>query len=254
MKFPKNFFSVILIGGKGSRFSKINETPKQLIRLNKRSLLENLIISFVKNGINNFVLPLGYKQNFFKKFFNNKKKIYNKKIKIFTDKDKFDNIDERYINVVLFDAGKKSSKLLRIKKSIKFFNSENFLVTYGDGISDIKIKKYLKINQENKKAIIACKYVNSQYGHLRISNKRIIEFKEKPIMKEPINIGYYFFSKKIFEKFYNNKFELEKQFIQKLIDNNEIISYIHRGFFFNIDRKIDLYRIKEKYKKIIYRL
>jgi glucose-1-phosphate cytidylyltransferase len=254
MTFEKNFFAVILIGGMGSRFSKINELPKQMIRLNKRSLLENLIISFIKNGINNFVLPLGYKQNFFKKFFNNKKKIYNKKIKIYTDKDKLDNFDKSFVNIVLFDAGKKSSKLSRIKKSLKFFNSEIFLVTYGDGIADIKLKKYIKINEQNKKAIVACKYVNSQYGHLRIRNNRIIEFKEKPTMKEPINIGYYLFSKKIFNKFYNNKFELEKQFIQKLIDHNKIISYIHKGFFFNIDKKIDLYRIKEKYKKIIYKL
>ena len=74
MEFSKNFFAVILIGGMGSRFSKINESPKQLIKLNKRSLLENLIISLVKNGINNFALPLGYKQNFFKKFFKKKKK------------------------------------------------------------------------------------------------------------------------------------------------------------------------------------
>ena len=65
MKYPKNFFSILLIGGMGTRFSKINEAPKQLIKLNKRSLLENLIISFVKNGINNLVLPLGYKRNFF---------------------------------------------------------------------------------------------------------------------------------------------------------------------------------------------
>ncbi len=74
MKFSKNFFSIILIGGMGTRFSRINEAPKQLIKLNKRSLLENLIISFVKNGINNFVLPLGYKKNFFSNFFKKKKR------------------------------------------------------------------------------------------------------------------------------------------------------------------------------------
>ena len=54
MKYSNNFFSIILIGGMGSRFSKINEAPKQLIKINKRSLLENLIISFINNGINNF--------------------------------------------------------------------------------------------------------------------------------------------------------------------------------------------------------
>ena len=256
MEFSKNFFAVLLIGGMGSRFSKINESPKQLIKLNKRSLLENLIISFVKNGINNFVLPLGYKENFFKKFFKKKKKIYNKQTKIFIVKNKLNEnfFDKKYINIVLFDAGKKTSKLSRINKSIKFFNSQNFLVSYGDGIADIKLKRYIKIYKQYKKAIIAGKYINSQYGHLRIVNKKLHEFKEKPIMKEPINIGYYFFSKKLFKKYYNNKYELEKKFIQKLIENNEIVTYIHKGFFFNIDSKIDLVRIKKKYKNILFKL
>ena len=74
MSFSKNFFAVILIGGLGSRFSNINETPKQLIRINKRSILENLIITFVKSGITNFILPLGYKKFFFTNFFKKKKK------------------------------------------------------------------------------------------------------------------------------------------------------------------------------------
>ena len=135
MKYPKNFFSILLIGGMGTRFSKINEAPKQLIKLNKRSLLENLIISFVKNGINNFVLPLGYKRNFFLNFFKIKNKILDRNVVIFKNKSPYE-FNKKNINIVLFDAGKNSSKLLRIKKSIKFFNSENFIVTYGDGIAD----------------------------------------------------------------------------------------------------------------------
>ena len=81
MKFSNNFFTIILIGGMGTRFSKINEAPKQLIKINKKSLLENLIISFVKNGINNFVLPLGHKKKFFINFFKKKKKFLTKMLK-----------------------------------------------------------------------------------------------------------------------------------------------------------------------------
>ena len=98
MKFSNNFFAIILIGGMGTRFSKINEPPKQLIKLNKRSLLENLIISFVRSGINNFVLPMGYKKNFFQNFLKKKKKILNKNIKIF--KGKVNKVDRENINIV----------------------------------------------------------------------------------------------------------------------------------------------------------
>ena len=74
MKFEKNFFAIILVGGLGSRFSRINESPKQLIKLNKRSLLENQLIFYTKNNIKNFIFPLGYKNKFFINFFKNKKK------------------------------------------------------------------------------------------------------------------------------------------------------------------------------------
>jgi glucose-1-phosphate cytidylyltransferase len=252
MKFSNNFFTIILIGGMGTRFSKINEAPKQLIKLNKKSLLENLIISFVKNGINNFVLPLGHKKKFFINFFKKKKKIFNKNVKIYENKPI--KLNQKNINIVLFDAGKNSSKLQRIKKSINFFESENFMFTYGDGIADINLKPYIKIYNKHRKAIIATKYVNSQYGHLKINKEKILAFNEKPIMKEPINIGYYLFSKKLFNHFYKGNFELENQFIKKLINKNKIVTYTHKGFFFNIDRKIDLINIKKKYKKILFRL
>ena len=252
MKISNNFFVIILIGGKGTRYSKINEEPKQLIKINKKSLLENLIISFVNNGIKNFVFPLGYKKDYFKKFFDKKKTILNRKIKVFNNKLK--KIDRQNINILLFDAGKKSSKLLRIKKSIKFFNSEEFIVTYGDGIADINFKKYIKIYEKNHKAIITSKYINSQYGHLKLSKSKIMKFQEKPIMTDPINIGYYFFTKKLFNKYYNARHELEDRFIKKLITNNHIINHVHKGFFFNIDRKEDLEIIKKKYKKLLFKL
>ena len=252
MKFNTDFFAIILIGGMGSRFSKLNEAPKQLIKLNKRSLLENLLISFIKNGISNFVLPMGYKQRFFINFFKKKKKILNKKIKIYGSKAK--KYDKNTINIILFDAGKTTSKLSRIKKSLAFFNSETFVVTYGDGIADIKLNQYLKLHKKHKKSIIASKYINSQYGHLKIYKKKVVKFAEKPIMSDPINIGYYFFTKKLFNNFFNVNYELENKFMNRLIRKNKIITYIHKGFFFNIDRKIDLINIKKRYKKILFKL
>ena len=74
MQIGKNFTAIILVGGRGSRFSKINEPPKQLIMLNKRSLLENQMKYFCKYNINNFIFPLGNKKSYFYKFFKNKKK------------------------------------------------------------------------------------------------------------------------------------------------------------------------------------
>ena len=249
MIFNKNIFAIILIGGMGSRFSKINEPPKQLIKLNKKSLIENQLTYFINSNIKNFIFPLGYKKKYFIDFFK-KKKIINKfKLKIHYDK--INNLDENKVNILLFDAGKKSSKLKRIKDSIEYFKNKYFLVTYGDGIANINFYKYVKMFEKNKKAIVASKCVNSQYGHFKIKENKIISFKEKPILDDPINIGYYFFTRDIFNNFYKKNFELEDKFMRSLIKNKKIITYNHNGFFFNIDRKKDLDYIKKNYKKLI---
>ena len=252
MKLQENFYAIILIGGMGSRFSKINQPPKQLIKLNKRSLLENLIISFVKNGINNFVFPLGYKKKYFIDFLKRKKKIFKKKVVLHRSTNKEINVNN--INIFLFDAGIRSSKLLRIKQSLRYINEENFFVTYGDGIANIELNKYLKIFKKKNKAIIASKYINSQYGHFKTIRGKLLKFEEKPILKNPINIGYYFFTKEIFKNFYKDNYELENQFINKMIKDDKLFIFTHKGFFFNIDRKIDLINIKKNYKKILLKL
>ena len=65
---------VLLIGGKGTRYSKLDEPPKQLIKIHKNTLIENLIIQMKDNGIDDFIFPLGYKKNYFYNFFLKKKK------------------------------------------------------------------------------------------------------------------------------------------------------------------------------------
>jgi glucose-1-phosphate cytidylyltransferase len=252
MVIDKNLSVIILIGGRGSRFSKINEAPKQLIILNKKSLLENQMKCFIRYNVRNFILPLGYKSSYFLNFFKKKKTINNFKIKV--HHNKFDKIDKNKINILLFNGGKNTSKLKRIKNSLKFIENNNFFVTYGDGIGNINLKNYFQLFNKYKKAIVACRNIKSQFGHLKIREKKILSFDEKPILKDPINIGYYFFSKEIFNKYYKDNYELEGKFVKSLIRNKKIIAYNHKGFFFNIDRKIDLDNIKTKYRKLILTL
>ena len=68
---------ILLLGGMGSRYSSVNEPPKQLIKIFKRTLIENIIINLKKGGIKNFILPLGYKKKYFYDFFKKKKKNWN---------------------------------------------------------------------------------------------------------------------------------------------------------------------------------
>ena len=240
--------SVILVGGVGSRFSKIDEHPKQLAKINNEIIIIKIIKQLNKYGIKYFILPLGYKKEFFIRFFNSKKNI--KKFNFNIVKN-FNEIKEHKININCFNAGKQTSKLDRILKSINKIKSNNFLVTYGDGIANINIKKLISHffkDKERKIYLTSCKK-RSQYGHLKTNNKNFIKtFYEKPILKDPVNIGYYIFNKMIFNKNYNYKLELESNFIPKLIKKKLLKNYLHNGYFFSIDDKKDVVKAEKFFK------
>ena len=239
---------ILLLGGKGSRFSKLDQYPKQLVKLNKYNLLTNIFLYYKKFNINYFILPLGYKSNFFLKFIKNKKYIKKFKINFIINKD--DKIKKNSINLKIFNSNKNSTKAERIYKSLVFIDKDFFMVTYGDGLANINIKKQLIFFNKIKKNIITTFKIKSQYGHVKSFMSKVISFQEKPLLKLPINIGYYIFKKKDFLKNYKKNKELENYILPKLSKKNQLRSFQHRGFFFNIDNNKDLIDAKNKYKHI----
>ena len=152
----KSISVVILIGGSGSRFSSIKETPKQLSKLNDNYILMHIINNFKKYGLNHFVFPLGFKKKFFEKFFYSKKNILKYKFNILKKNFKKKDLNSNKINISLFDAGKNTNKLSRIFKSFNYLINDDFLVAYGDDLTNINLnrifKKYFKNNK--KKALV----------------------------------------------------------------------------------------------------
>jgi len=246
MKAIKNKTLIILLGGKGTRFSDLKSSPKQLLQLNKHNILMNIILNYKKFKINNFILPLGHKSEYFKKYFN--KKIL-KKYKInLLNKDKF-NIKPNLLNLFMFNAGKNSTKIQRILKSTKFINYKYFFVTYGDGVADINLSRVENIFIKKKLNSILCvKKINSNFGHLNIKNNYVKKFEEKPLLQNPINIGYYMFDKEFFKSQAPNFKSLEINFLPHLANKKILISHEHKGFFFKFDSKNDLINFKTKGK------
>tara|TARA_S200000501_G_scaffold53904_1_gene44045 strand:- start:157 stop:669 length:513 start_codon:yes stop_codon:yes gene_type:complete len=145
MKINTSTTSVILlVGGSGTRFSSLNERPKQLSKLNNDYILMHIIKNLNKHGLNHFILPLGYKINFFKKFFNSKKNIKKYKFNLLSKNFKNFNLKKNRINISLFDAGKNTNKMKRVIKSLKYIINNDLLIVYGDDLSNIKIKEVFK--------------------------------------------------------------------------------------------------------------
>ena len=170
----KSYFSnipiVILAGGKGERFVNKKNLPKQLIKISKNTILMEIINYYKKSGFNFFILPLGEKKFFFLKYFYDKKNIHKYNLNII---QKLSQLKKEKINILLFDSGKNSSKILRIKKSIKYLDGSYEIagVAYGDVYANINLNKQLKIMKKNNvDAILASYNEKSPFGHLQIDN------------------------------------------------------------------------------------
>ncbi len=248
----KSISVIILVGGSGSRFSSIKEAPKQLSKLNNQYILMHIINNFKKYGLNHFIFPLGFKKKFFRKFFYSNKNIVKYKFNILKKNFKKNDLNNNKINISLFDAGENTNKLLRIYKSFNYLISDDFLVSYGDDLTNINlnqiIKKYYK--SKKKKAIVTIYKKNSQYGHVITNKKGIIKkFLEKPPYENLINIGNYFFSKNLIKKFRKSNHELESNFLPILVKNKLLVSHEHKGYFYSINDRKELLIAQKKLKK-----
>ena len=244
---------VILVGGTGSRFSEINEPPKQLSKLNKNIILINILNNFKKFGFNHFIFPLGAKKDFFIKFFNAKKNIKKYNFNLLRKKFKKKEIKADKLNISLFNAGENTKKINRIEKSFNYTNNQDLFVTYGDDLADVNMKEILKkyLSSNKKKVVVTIFKKKSQYGHLLVNKNGLVKkFIEKPPHQYPINIGFYLLPKNLFKKYNKKNFELENNFLPILTKLKLLTSYEHKGYFYSINDKKELINAKKNLKNL----
>jgi glucose-1-phosphate cytidylyltransferase len=131
---------------------------------------------------------------------------------------------------------------LRIKKlKFLFSKKENFFLTYGDGVSDIDLKKLLSFHLKHKKiATLTAVHPPARFGELKIKNSKIIEFNEKPQLTGGwINGGFFIFNYKIFNVLSNKNIMLEREPIQKIISKKNAMAFKHNGFWMCMDTARD---------------
>ncbi len=205
---------VILAGGYGTRLAEETKLkPKPLVKIGNRPIIWHILKIYSYYGINEFIICLGYKGNLIKKELNKFKKKENWNIK--------------YVN-----TGLKTLTGGRIKRIKNFvFKDKNFCLSYGDGLSDVNIRKLIKFHEKRNKivSLTAVKYKNPK-GVLKIDeNFYVRNIKEKP--EEYINGGFFVLSRKVFKYLKNDKSIFEKDCLPKLTVLNQILAFKHKGFW-----------------------
>lgn len=245
--------TIILCGGVGTRLKEETEyKPKPMVFIGNQPILWHIMKIYSHYGFNEFILALGYKANYVKDFFLNQKAFTtdftldtaNHKSKFYLNKR--ENIDNFKITFV--DTGVETLPGERILKCKKYIpeTDKYFMVTYGDGVTDLPIDKLVDYHKKTKKiGVISGVHPRSKFGLVKIDgNNNVKKFVEKPILSDWVNGGYMVFKREFFNYLKPN--ELEHPALQRLADTNQLSLYKHDKFWF----AIDTYKEMEELNKI----
>ena len=212
---------VLLAGGFGTRMSEYTKTiPKPMININGRPLLLYIMKHYAKYGYKDFYIALGYRGEIIKKFFNKK----------FFD-----------WNINLIETGQNTMTGGRLKRLKKHIGKETFMMTYGDGLSDINLKKLLEFHKKNKKLVtLTAVRPPARFGVIKFKGQLVSYFKEKAKLDEGwINGGFFVMEPEFFKFIKNDNTFLEREPLEQVTKKKQLVAFRHNGFWQCVDTKRD---------------
>ena len=227
---------ILLCGGYGTRLGEETQLkPKPMVEIGGKPILWHIMRIFEKHNMQDFHLALGYKADFIKDYFLKYNSLNNDfSVNLKSGKIKFNDIIEENWNINLTDTGLNTmtgGRLLRLKESLK--NEETFMLTYGDGVSNVDLTRLLKFHKSHGKiATVTAVRPPVRFGELIINDNKVEEFAEKPQAgKGWINGGFFVFNKEIFNYIENDSIMIEREPLEKLSKIGELMAYKHDDFW-----------------------
>ena len=243
---------LILAGGFGTRISE--ETylkPKPMVEVGGKPILWHIMKIYSTYGFNDFVILLGYKGYYIKEYFANYF-LHQSDITIDlkTNKMEVHNNNSEPWKVTLIDTGLNTMTGGRIKRAKKYVGNETFMLTYGDGVGDINIKKLLKFHNSHNGAItITSAQPDGRFGALNIgNNNQVLSFTEKPKGDGNwINAGFFVCEPEVLDYIDNeNDSIFEQEPLRNLAKDGKMFTYKHKGFW----KPMDTLRDKRELEKL----
>ena len=222
---------VILAGGLGTRISEYTKTvPKPMIKINNKPIIFHIMKHYSNYGFKDFYIAAGYKKKIIKDYF--KKKFYDWKV-----------------NVI--DTGQKTMTGGRLKRLKKIFKDETFLLTYGDGLSNINLSKLINFHKKNKSMVtMTAVRPPARFGAIKIKGSRVTYFKEKSKMDEGwINGGFFVVESKFLKYIKSDKTFLEREPLEKITKSRKLSAFKHQGYWQCVDTIRDLERARKLLSK-----
>jgi len=234
---------IILAGGYGTRLSEHTDIiPKPMVNIGGKPILWHIMKSYAHFGHKDFNLALGYKAEVIKEYFLNYRSL-NSDFSVNLSNGEvnphvIEDIDWR---VTLINTGIDSMTGGRVKRMKSYINNETFMLTYGDGVSNIDIDALLKFHKSHGKMVtISAVRPNARFGELQITENKVIAFEEKPQTSQGwINGGYFVIEPEFFELIEGDATILEREPLEKAAAAGELMAFHHDGFWQCMDTKRD---------------
>jgi glucose-1-phosphate cytidylyltransferase len=242
---------LLLAGGYGTRLSEETDIkPKPMVEIGGKPILWHIMKLYSHYGFNDFVILLGYKGYYIKEYFANYF-LHQSDIAIDIQSGKMEvlNNSSEPWKVTLIDTGLESMTGGRIKRAQAFIGDEPFMLTYGDGVSNVNIDDLIALHKSHGKAMtMTSSQPEGRFGALNITDKnQVINFLEKPKGDGGwINAGFFVCEPKVFDYITEGDSTVFEQApLQNLAEDGEIFTYKHEGFWKPMDTLRDKIKLNE---------
>ncbi len=218
---------IILAGGFGTRLSEYTKTiPKPMVKVAGQPLILHIMNHYYRYGFNDFYIAIGYKGEIIKNYFKKNQSKW---------------------NVNFIQTGLKTMTGGRLKRLKKFIGKGTFMMTYGDGVSNVNIRSLLQFHKKNKKTVtLTAVRPPARFGAIKIKGNKVSYFKEKSKLDEGwINGGFFVMEPKFLDLIKDDKTFLEKEPLEKVAKKGQLCAFKHSGFWQCMDTKRDKDKLEE---------
>lgn len=233
---------VILCGGLGTRLREETEfRPKPMVDVGRRPILWHIMKIYSHFGFREFVLCLGYRGNVIREYFLNYEAMNSDFTIRLGERHTISYLEphaEQGFSVTLAETGHDTMTGGRIKRAAKYLDDDTFMVTYGDGLADVDVRALLDFHRRHGRlATVTSVRPVSRFGMIEVDEKqkRVLHFTEKPVIDGWISAGFFVFNRDVLDYLTGDDCVLEREPLEHLARDGQLMAYRHDGFFFAMD-------------------
>ena len=240
---------LILAGGYGTRLSEETDTkPKPMVEIGGKPIIWHIMKIYSSYGFNEFVILLGYKGYYIKEYFMNYF-LHQNDVTIDMSNNSIEYHNQKAENwkITLLDTGLDTMTGGRILRAKEFINNERFMLTYGDGVSDVDMNKLFSFHKKhNKKITMTAIQPDGRFGALDLDGESVKKFIEKPAGDGNwINGGFFICEPEVLDYISSDQSTFEKEALEQLAEEDELVAYKHTKFWKCMDTLRDKHSLND---------